>query len=63
MKLVTKIIMSGLLCIYLMMQRSRNLFTKLKYRALFSINYETSELYQSKLHMELSQPSVRGCMS
>ena len=39
-----------------------NIFTTLKYRVFFSTNYEPSELYQSKLYMEPSPPSVRGCM-
>ena len=45
-----------------MTQHSHKFFTTLKNRAFFSIKYEPSELYQSKLYMEPSPPSVRGCM-
>ena len=61
-KLVTTKIMSSLLCIFHWRNVPLNFFTTLKYSAFFFTKYEPFELYHSKLYMEPSPPSVRGCM-
>ena len=61
MKLVTRKIMSSLLCVFWWRNVHINFFTTLTYRAFITKN-ELFELYQSKSYMEPSPPSVRGCM-
>ena len=52
----------SLLCMFLMTQQSGKYFHNTEIYSIFTTNYEPSELYQSKLYMEPSSPSVRGCM-